>query len=253
MRIRLQLAAVLLPAVLPAQTADYTRGVALFDTGDFAAAVPYLRRAVDAEPNNAQAWKALGVSYAAQHLYTQAEPALRLACEKGPKLLDACYFFARTLYALDRYEPSLKVLDQITPKTWRIRVAQGQALEALGKPAEAEHELRAAVAEGQSANPQSGTALGLFLVRQGRFDEAVAPLQAVIARHPLAADAQLYLGRALVEQGKLAEAIPHLERAVDLNGASSQAHLLLAKAYARVGRATEAQPHFAAAAKDAGK
>lgn len=240
-----------LPALLLAQTSDYSRGVALFDKGEFAAAVPYLKRAASEHADDARAWKALGVAYAAQNLYNEAEPPLRLACEMDPKLLDACYFFARTLYALDRFEPSLKVLERIAPKSWKVRVAAGQSLEALGKGPEAERELRAALAESQSASPQPGTALGLFLVRQGRYDEAVGPLEECVRQHPAAADPQLHLGRALMEQGKLAAAIPHLERAVALNGRSAQAHLLLARAYMRMGRTADAQPHFDAAAQGA--
>lgn len=252
MRIRSQVASLLLPLSLCAQT-DYSRGVELFEKGEFAAAVPYLQRAVKAAPEDAKVWKALGVSYAAQGLYFEAEPALRRACEEAPGLLDACYFYARTLYALDRFEPSLAVLQRIVPRPWKVRVAMGQSLEASGRGEEAERELRAAVAESQGLSPQPGTALGLFLVRQGRFAEAVAPLEEVVRRHPGAAEAHLHLGRALVEQGRMDAAVRHLERAVALNGTSAQAHLLLAKAYVRMGRAADAQPHFDAAAKDAGQ
>src|ERR1051325_8991091 len=76
-----------------AQSSDYEQGVAYFQSGDLAAAIPFLARAADAHPRDAQMWKALGVAYAARKDYVSAEPPLRLACELDAKLEDACYFY----------------------------------------------------------------------------------------------------------------------------------------------------------------
>jgi Flp pilus assembly protein TadD len=101
-----------------AQTTDYDQGVARFEKGDFAGAVPFLARAAEARPRNAQVWKALGVGYAAQEQYALAEAPLGRACELDPQLRDACYFHARALYALDRYEASLKALERADARSW---------------------------------------------------------------------------------------------------------------------------------------
>ena len=236
--------------LLFAQSSDYDRGVALFDKGDHAAAVPYLRRAVEGHPQDAQAWKALGVAYAAQNLYRDAEPPFRRACNLNPKLEGACYYLGRTLYSLDQYEASLKALER-APQSWKVRLGVAQDLEALGKAPEAEREFRAVLAVAGGDGAQPGVALGLFLVRRGRFEEAIPAFEEVLKRFPSAADAHLHLGRALLEQGRLDIAVPHLERAVALDPGSTQAHLLLAKAYVRSGRPADAQPHFDVAAKSA--
>jgi Flp pilus assembly protein TadD len=232
-----------------AQT-DYDQGVAFFQKGEFAQAIPYLTRATGTRPQDAQVWKALGVAYAAQSRYTDAEAPLRRACELNPKLEDACYYHARSLYALDRFDESLKVLEP-APKTWKVRLAAAQALEALGRAGEAENEFRASLSLVQNNDARPGIALGLFLLRQGRHQEAIAPLEIVAARFPSSAEAHLYLGRALLERGNTSGALPHLERAVALDPASAQAHLLLAKAYVRAGRTAEAQSHFAEASRRA--
>lgn len=231
-----------------AQTSDYQRGVALCDKGLYRDAVPLLARAAEAAPKDAQTWKALGVAYAAQRMYAEALPAFRRACLLNAALENACYFEARALYALDRFEASLQVLDYAEhagAHSAEIDLGRAQALEALGRAAEAEKEFRAAIASGGDA-----TEYGLFLIRQGRTAEAIAVLVKAVEHSPASPDAQMTLGRALLESGRVADAIPHLERAVALRPDSPQAHLLLAKAYVRAGRPADAAAHFERAKND---
>jgi Flp pilus assembly protein TadD len=231
-----------------AQVADYQQGVALIERGDPVAAVPYLARAAAADPKSAQNWKALGVAYAAQKNYAEAVAPFAKACALDPKLPDACYFQARALYALDRYEASLEALSRTHADTWRVRLARAQALEALARP-EADHTFRDALAACRNADPEPATAYARYLLRQARAAEAIPILQPTLAAHPNAAEAHLYLGRALTETNQLAEALPHLERAATLAPTNAQAHLLLAKLYVRLNRPADAEPHFAQAQK----
>ena len=136
-----------------------------------------------------------------------------------------------------------------SPQRWKIHLGMAQALEALARAQEAEQEFKKTLALARDSDSQPGVAYGLFLVRQGRFEEAVAPLQEVLQRFPESADAHTHLGRALLERGQIEASTAHLERAVAMQPASAQAHLLLAKAYVRAGRVMEAQPHFEAAAR----
>jgi len=244
--------ALLLSGVALAQTSDYDQGVALFQTGQLDAAIPLLTRAAQEHPRDARAWKALGVAYAAQKLYELAESPFRRACELDPKLEDACYYQGRALYALDRFELSLRALERglaRDPNSWKIRLGRAQAFEALGRADDAEKEFKETLSLSRYGDPKPGIAYGLFLVRQGRFVEAPVPLEQVLKRFPQAAEAHIHLGRALLEQGELTESLPHFERAVAIEPASAQAHLLLSKAYVRAGRTVDAKPHFEAAAR----
>lgn len=197
-------------------------------------------------------WKALGVAYAAQGQYGQAEAPLHRACDLDAKLPGACYFYAKALYALDRFAPALDVLESAAkrePESWQIRLGIAEAVEGLSQTARAEQEFRRALSLCRTTDPKPAIGFARFLIRQGRYDEAVAPLELALQRFGASGDAHLQLGRALLEKGDLAGAIPHLERAVALDPASAQAHLLLAKAYVRAGRAADAEPHFQAAAR----
>lgn len=231
-----------------AQDGVRDRALQLLEQGRTAEAIPLLERAAEADGKNAIAWKALGVAYASLKDYTAAEPAFGKACRLAPQLADACYFHARALYALDRFEESLAALSRVGAG-WRIRLAAGQALEGLGRREEAEKSLRDAVAQVRYADPGPGVALGLFLLRSGRATEAQAPLEEVAGRFPNSADAHTILARVLLERNAFDQAVPHLERALALQPDSSQAHLLLARAYVRQGRTSDAQPHFDAAAR----
>jgi protein O-GlcNAc transferase len=232
-----------------AQASDYDLGVARFEKGDLAGAVPFLTRAAAARPKDAQVWKALGVAYAAQKMYREAERPLARSCELDRTLEDACYFYARALYALDRYEPSIQVLRRVGGNSWKVQLGMAQALEALGRADDAERQFRLSRETSRGNDPGPGIGFGLFLMRQGRSAEAIPVLDEVLQRFPNSADAHTYLGRALLDNGRAEDAIPHLERAVALAAGSAQAHLLLAKAYVRQGRAEQAQAHFDAAAK----
>ena len=232
-----------------AQSSAYTEGVAQFENGNPARAIPLLTRAVEEQPGSAKAWKALGVAYAAQKRYTEAEPPLEHACSLDAGLADACYFYARVLYALDRFEPSIEVLRRTGERTWRIQLAMAQALEALGQAREAEARFRESVQLGGAGAAEPGVALSLFLIRQGRAAEAIPVGERVLVSFPDSGDAHLYLGRALLETGDARASIAELEHAVKLSPGSAQAHLLLANALMRTGRRADAEPHFQAAAR----
>jgi tetratricopeptide (TPR) repeat protein len=246
------IALVLLALQTAVNSSDYQRGIALVEKGQPQAAVPLLTRAAEASPRDARNWKALGVAYAAQKLYNVAESPFQRACELDPSLDDACYYYGRALYALNRFEGSLQVLAHAAgrdPKSWKIHLGIAQALEALGRPEEALNEFTKTLALSQNSDPKPGVAYGLFLIRQGRMQDAIAPLDEVLKRFPSSAEAHIHLGRALLEQGKTAGAIGHFAIAVTIDPTSAQAHLLLAKGYVRAGRASEAQVHFEAAAR----
>ena len=231
------------------ESTDYEQGVALFERGQFAVALPYLERAAKADPQNAQKWKAVGVTYAALKQYREAEETLGRACRLDHKVPDACYFHARALYALDRYEDALAALQHADPRNWRARLARAESLDALGRATPAEAEYRQAITLCRNADPKPAVGYAQYLVRQGRAFDAIPALEEALAAHGRNAEVQIWMGRALVETNRIRDAVPHLERAVALAPSSAQAHLLLAKAYTRLGRQADARPHFELAAK----
>jgi Flp pilus assembly protein TadD len=237
----------MLPAMMimllwPASPAGeaYARGVALIEQGRPDLAVEHLQSAAAASPANAQYRKALGVSLAMQKRYAEADEPFRRACELQPALADACYFYARNLYALDRYEPSLAVLQKLTaadPRPWRIWLGIAQAEQALARAPEAEKAFRTAIRLHTESPPSEDPRVhfGSFLFREGRLDEAAATLKQLCEARPNSARGFLELGRVEMQLGRLEAAEQHLRRALDL-GAGEPSQLLLDRVRARLQR-----------------
>jgi Flp pilus assembly protein TadD len=247
------LAAVLLFWLQPAEEL-YRRGVQSFEKGEPEAAIESLRAAVKEQPQHAKAWKALGVVYAAQANYSEALWPFEQACILDARLEDACYFFGRALYALNRFEPSIAVLEKalsVDRKPWRVHQGIAQAAEALGQTKQAYASFRAAMRLHSAAPPDQRSRrdddprihFGVFLFRQGRVAQALEPLEEVVRERPDSGKAHFELGRCLYQSGRLEEAAKALHRAVDLHF-GAPARLLLGKTLLRLGRVEEAGKHL---------
>jgi tetratricopeptide (TPR) repeat protein len=234
---------------LPAQDAAslYREGLRLFAEGKPEAAAASLEQSVRIQPTNAAAWKALGVVYASRGDYERAEPAFRNACERQPSLADACLYYGRSLYLLDRFVTAIDTLRRALKSSETVEGHRllALSLEAAGRTAEAEPEFAAALRLGGKTPPDEdpGIDYGVFLYRQGRTVEALAPLGAAVERHPDSGRAHLELGCVLLSLDRLDEAARHLERSLALHD-SARAHQLLGKTYLRQGKPEAAEVHL---------
>jgi Tfp pilus assembly protein PilF len=221
-------------------------GIRLLSENQPIAAADALERCVKLRPDYTLAWKALGVASAAQGDYERAEKPFRTACGLQPALPDACLYYGRTLYLLNRFPAALDVLRQTltrdpnNPEIYRLMALSS---EALGETAEAAAAFqkalllnRAALPDQRLPNDDPEIDYGVFQYRQGRPEQAVEPLLNVLGRHPDASRAHLELGCILLALDRLPQAEMHLERAVALDPQSSRSHLLLGKVYLRLGK-----------------
>ena len=207
----------------------YADGVRLIEEGKLQQAVARLQLAVKQSPAKAQPWKALGVAYAMAGDYAAAELPFEMACGLDKKLPDACYFWARALYALNKFEPAIRELNKLEePQTGRIFTALGQAEEALGNSREAEKAFQKALAAKDSAG-ESRLHYGIFLFRSGRISESGDMLEASLKLLNRSPEAAAELGRVRYQQGNLAEAERLLRTALSWEPGRESAKLLLEK------------------------
>ena len=100
---------------------------------------------------DASEWKRLGLALAAEKKITAAVGPLTKACELDPKDEEACYYFARMLHALGRWDEACAPFEKAlraAPKRMLARVHRAVALNfmALGHTVEAEQHFKAAIA-----------------------------------------------------------------------------------------------------------
>jgi len=239
----------LVPALAWSQDAEalYRQGARLFAAKQTDAAIAAFQRSVQLRPEFAPAWKALGVAFASRGDFEAAATPFRNACERQPGLPDACLYYGRTLYLLNRFQAAIQVLREVA----RDGNAEGYrllalSLEAAGNTAEAGEAFRNATERYTNGPPDEDPAIdnAVFLFRQGQADSALAPLQAALQRHPDSARAHLELGSILLALNRLDDAAAHLERAVALQPDNARAHLLLGKVYLRLGKPEAAEEHL---------
>ena len=207
---------------------SYRAGTRAFEARDVPAAVAAFRKSLELRPDFAPAWKALGVVLASQADFEGAENAFRNACERQPGLADACLYQGRTLYLLNRFQPAVDVLRPVIQRekenseAWRLLAL---SLEGLGEIPLAGNAFRNAVrfTRGASPNEDPGIDYGVYLFRQGRAEEALAPLDAAVKRHADSFRAHLELGCVQLALDRLEDAASHLERAIALDPRAARA------------------------------
>lgn len=181
--------ATLLPALVWPQDAEelFRQGGRFFAKRNLDAAIAAFQRSVELRPGYAPAWKALGAVYASRGEFERAETPFRNACERQPSLPDACLYYGRTLYLLNRFQPAINVLRRTIQKERENGEAYrrlGLSLEALGQAAEAGDALRQAVRlnRGSAPNEDPGIDYAVFLFRQGRAEDVMCPLESALKR-----------------------------------------------------------------------
>jgi protein O-GlcNAc transferase len=228
---------------------NFYLGLAHFRAGRSAEARPLLERAANLSPADARAWKTLGLLTSSAGDLGAAAAALGKACELAPNDEEACYYFARDLYALGHYESARRPFEaalRAAPQAMLPKVHRAIALNyaGLGMPAEAErHFVKAIQVNGRAPREGEDPRIdyGAFLFRQGRTAEALRPLQQAARDAPSSARANLEWGRVLLHVDKLDEAAACLEKAVGLEPGNWNARLLLGRAYLRLGRTSEGE------------
>jgi len=86
--------------------------------------------------------------------------------------------------------------------------------------------------------------LGIALVYQGRFDEAIEHHRCAVEFKPGRADAHYSLGVALLRDGQPYEAVPEFERALAIDRNHAQAHSNLGAALIQLGDSPDAVTHL---------
>jgi len=209
-------------------------------------ATEWFRKATDRDPMYARAWSGLADVYILQALnfyaspkdaYPKGEAAARRALSLDSTLAEAHTSLGAVLYLYDRdfthaaaeFERAI-ALDPSYPNAHYF-----YSLMLTGRDLE---RAKAEALRAQSLDPLSppiAQGLGMVLVGNARYAEAVAPLRAATQLDPNYYFPHAWLGAALAHTGDTTEAVAEARRAVALNPGSTLVLAFLGEVYAVTG------------------
>jgi tetratricopeptide (TPR) repeat protein len=192
-------------------------GLAHFGLGEYAVAVPYLKRATKSDPTN------LG---------------FRMA------LAQSCLSSKQYQCVLDVYR---EIID-LNAESAEADMLAGEAEDEMLNTEGAIEQFRAAVkADPKVPNVHFG--LGYLLWKQSKYDEAAPEFEAELANIPDSPEALTFLADCDIQLGKAADALPLAEKAIQIDPSIAKAHLELGIIYADSGRKEDALREFQTAVK----
>jgi TolB-like protein/thioredoxin-like negative regulator of GroEL len=227
----------------------YLQGMQALGTGNPGNAIGYFQKAIDKDPNYAQAHAALANSYgwmgeAGWMPYSEAFPKEKAAAIKAIALDEALpeghVQLAQSAMDLDwdwaTEGKEFKRALELNPNSAAVRWAYSNYLERMGRLPEAISELQLALQlDPISSRAYHNTAFGYYFARQ--YDQALLQMQHASALRHEPAELIFPLAVIYVEKGMHGEAIQQFQKLGD------QPHALghMGNAYARIRRVAEAR------------
>jgi serine/threonine protein kinase/Flp pilus assembly protein TadD len=182
------------------------------------------RRALELEPDLAEAHVARGLAVSLSKRYDEAEREFEAALRLDPKLFEAAYFFARARLSQGQPLEAARLFERaagLRPEDYQAPALLGQAYQAAGRDVDAHNSYRRAVQlvnERLDLNPDDARALIIganSMAVLGDQEQALSFVQRAVAVDPDDAGVLYNIACAYASLGKLDESITTLERAVD--------------------------------------
>jgi serine/threonine protein kinase/tetratricopeptide (TPR) repeat protein len=182
------------------------------------------RKALDLEPELAEAHVARGLAVSLSKQFDEAEREFELAMKLDPKLFEAAYWFGRAMQSAGRFQDAVRLFERaaaLRPEDYQAPGFLSQAYNSLGMAGEREAALRRALKlaeERLQLNPDDARAANLSAGWYAVLGDAARALE--FAERSLAIDPEdpmlLYnVSCTYAVTGKLDDAMSCLERAVD--------------------------------------
>jgi len=230
-------------------------GLSLFKSGALKQAIavftPLLKDQPPSSPEALRLDTLIGVAHYGLGEYAQAVPYLRRTTANDPQNLPYRLLLAQSCLWSKQYPCVLEVYHQIlllNAESAEADMLAGEALDEMNDPAGATLQFRAAV----KANPKEPNVhfgLGYLLWSQNQFEEAAHEFQAELANVPGHAQALAFLADCDIHLGQTADVRPMIEKALALDGGIERAHLDLGILDIQAGKQQEAVGEFKLAEK----
>ncbi len=224
-------------------------GLALFKDGQYRQAIQSFTPLLQAAPNSDEAQRLavlMGMSHYGLGEYAAATPYLQRAVSSDPKNLTLLLTLAHSCLLSKQYPCVLDAFHKMVAldaDSAEADMLVGEALDEMKDRIGATREFRAAIA----ANPKEPNVhfgLGYLLWMQGQTQEAAQQFQAELDNDPEHAQAMLYLADSEIQMNQPESARPLLEKLLKINPKIPMAHLDLGIVYSEAGQNEEALAQF---------
>lgn len=223
----------------------YSQGLAQLSRDDFARAATLFERAVETDPNYAEAWYQAGYCYGVMGKHNESLRASRQAARLRPDWAAAFINIGASSFALNQFREAVEAyrralaLDENDADT---QYALGLTLGRLNRNDEELLAYRRAVAiKPDHANAIERLGLGYFKMK--RYADAIATFEQ-LKIYRLDANTLNYLGESYFETGKTDESIEAFNSALSYNSDLDRARYNLGRAYLKRGEREMAAVHY---------
>lgn len=231
----------------------YNLGLALFKGDEPKEAIEVFQSLLKSEPSSSQMAQQLTILIGMAHYglgeYAEAVPYLKKAAQRDAQNLPLRLALAHSCLWSKQYPCVLSVYHEIlllNPNSAEADMLAGEAQDAMKNYFGALEEFRAAV-KADPKLPDVHFGLGYILWTQRQYPEAVTQFEAELANNPNHAQAMTYLGDSQMQLTHPELALPLLERARRIDPSLPLTHLDLGILYADAGRKEEALAELKAA------
>lgn len=216
----------------------------------------YTRAASLQHPSSAML-EHVGQDYVLLDDWPDAERWTLRAVQMDPNNADAWYSLGRVRYHDQRFADALACFQKaltLAPKNVKIENNIGLAYEAMNRADDAIAAYRQAIAwQDPSApgemNEQPLLNLSIVLLHRGELDEAEQLLRRAVPLAPRDPRVHEQLGHLYLQRQDWGRAEEELKTACSLDAGNSSLHFLLGQAYRHLGKAAEAKAEFAESAR----
>ncbi|MFN0138806.1 MAG: trypsin-like peptidase domain-containing protein [Pyrinomonadaceae bacterium] len=223
----------------------YLQGLAQMSRDDYARAIPFFERAVEADANYAEAWYQTGYCYGVLGRHNEALKASRQAAKLRPEWAPVFVNIGTSSYALGQYKEAVDAYKQairLDDDNAEIQYSLGLTFGKMNRTDEEILAYRRAIAL-KPDHANSIERLGLALFKQRRFADSAAAFDSLKAYRP---DARTYnyLGESLLETGKADDSIEAFNAALGYDPNLEKARYNLGRAYLKIGNRDMAQVQY---------
>jgi len=181
------------------------------------------RKAIDLNPESAEAHASRGVALSLKGEYSEAERAFETAIRLDPRLFEAYYFYARVTFVQGKLEKAIELYEkssEVNPQDYQAPLLVAQIYSDLGHQTEAEAARRRGVQAAEARlklNPDDARALYMGangLVALGEYERGLEWTSQALAMDP--EEPMVLYNVACIQSlaGRIEDAIDSLERAV---------------------------------------